>query len=272
MDVRGKTALVTGASSGIGEHFARQLAAAGANVIISARRGDRLKSLAEELTKKHGVEVTTVVVDLSTTEGPTRLFEETEGKGTRVDILINNAGFGTQDDFLEIPWEKVGEQLQLNVVSLTELTHRFGRVMRERKSGHILNVASIGAYMPVPNYATYSAGKAYVRNFTEALAWELAPSGVRVCCLNPGGTKTEFMEVAGHSLSPSLEGTLMSAERCARIGLDALFGWRRNVVAGFLNKLMTFSLRFVPRRWIVSIAALVMARPRKPQLLAAPGS
>src|SRR5262249_23210791 len=163
------------------------------------------------------------------------------GKGVRVDVLINNAGFGTQDDFLEIPWSKTVEQLQLNIVSLTELTHRFGKAMRDRRAGHILNVASVGASMPVPNYATDSAGKAYVRNFTEALAWELAPHGVRVCCLCPGGTKTEFMEVAGHSLSSTLESTLMSAERCARIGLDALFGWRRNVVAGALNKFMTWS-------------------------------
>jgi short-subunit dehydrogenase len=135
----------------------------------------------------------------------------------------------------------------------------------------VLNVASIGAYMPVASYATYAAGKAYVRNFTEALAHELRKTPVRVCCLCPGGTATEFMAVSGQELSPLVRATLMSSERCARIGLHALFAGRRNIVSGWSNTLMMFFLRLLPRRAIVLFAALVMEKPAKTRVLPAAG-
>jgi hypothetical protein len=131
--------------------------------------------------------------------------------------------------------------------------------MRERGRGYVLNVSSIGAYQPVPTFATYAAGKAYVRNFTEALAYELADSGVRVCSLCPGGTATEFSEVSGQRISGWVESFMMPADRCARIGLRALFGGRRNVISGFSNKLSCWLLRFLPRRTMVWAAARVMA-------------
>ncbi|MCC6524870.1 MAG: SDR family oxidoreductase, partial [Polyangiaceae bacterium] len=255
-----RTALVTGASSGIGVALARQLAARGANLVLTARRKDRLDALAEELRTAHGVDVTTVALDLGRPTGPLSLYEATEGAGRPVDILVNNAGFGTQERFARIPWEKSAEQIQLNIVSLTELTRRFLAPMLERGRGHILNVASIGAYMPVPCFATYAAGKAYVRNFTEALASELAGTPVRACCLCPGGTRTEFLEVAGQKATWLVDLALMSPERCARIGLRALFGHRRNIVAGFLYSFMCWSLRFVPRRLAVWLAGLVMGK------------
>lgn len=260
MNLKGRTALVTGASSGIGVSFARELARAGANLVLTARRGDRLDALAKELKDAHGTEVTTIALDLGRAGAPKELFDATEGAGKPVDIVVNNAGFGTQERFDRIAWEKCAEQIQLNMVSLTELTHRFLVPMITRERGHILNVASIGAYMPVPFYATYAAGKAYVRNFSEALSSELSATNVRVCCLCPGGTRTAFLDVSGQKASWLVEASLMSADRCARIGLRALLGGRRNIVAGFGNSLMCWWLRFLPRRIMVWIAGIVMGK------------
>ncbi|MBK9037068.1 MAG: SDR family NAD(P)-dependent oxidoreductase [Myxococcales bacterium] len=264
-DLRGKTALVTGASSGIGAALARQLAARGANLIVVARREAELEALAAAVKAAHQVEVTVIALDLATPTAAAALFARTEDAGHPVDVLVNNAGFGEHQYFVEQAWGRVAQQLQLNIVTLTELSHRFGQAMAARGRGHILNVASIGAYTPAPTYATYSAGKAYVRDFTEAIAHELAPRGVRVCCLCPGGTVTEFHLVAGQTVPGWMRAfAFMSADRCAAIGLRALLGWRRNVVAGVPNKIGMWTLRFVPRRMIVWIAARSMGRPRLP--------
>jgi hypothetical protein len=255
MNLKGRTALVTGASSGIGQCLARELAQAGANLVVTARRGDRLEALARDLRSAFGVEVTVLVRDLGTPGAAAELFEATEGEGRRIDVLVNNAGFGTQGRFASIPWEKTAEQLQLNVVTLTELTRRFVEPMLARGCGWILNIGSIGSYAPAPRYATYAAGKAYVRNFTEAVAAELAGTQVRVCCLCPGATRTSFFDVAGQTLPPAAMRLMMSPERCARIGLTALFGGRRNIVAGWTNALAVWVLRFMPRRLVVWVAA-----------------
>lgn len=261
MNLRGMTALVTGASSGIGEAMAHQLAERGADVILTARRRDRLDALASILRDAHGVRVDVIPLDLGTPGAAGELFSRTEGEGRRVDVLINNAGFGAHDRFADLAWDTTASQLQLNVVSLTELTHRFVRAMLGRDRGFVLNVASVGAYMPVPSYATYAAGKAYVRNFTEALSFELRGTGVHACCLNPGGTATEFMSVAGHDLPRLARMTLMSPARCARIGLRALFAGRRNVVAGWSNVFATLLLRLLPRFALARLAAIVMNAP-----------
>ncbi|HVV88835.1 MAG TPA: SDR family oxidoreductase [Kofleriaceae bacterium] len=264
-DLKGKTALVTGASSGIGAAFARRLAAAGANLVIAARRKAELDALAEELRKQHGVEVEVIAIDLGTADAPGELFMKTEGAGKTIDVLVNNAGFGEHRYFVDQQWHRVAQQLQLNIVTLTELSHRFGQAMAHRGRGHILNVASIGAYTPTPTYATYSAGKAYVRDFSEAIAFELAPRGVRVCSVCPGGTETEFHKVSGQALPGWMKTfAFMSADRCAAIGLSALFGWRRNIVTGVSNKIGMWMLRFIPRRMIVWIAARSMGKPKLP--------
>ena len=244
----GQRALVTGASSGLGVSFARQLAAAGASLVITARRKDRLETLAEELRKKHAIEVLVIASDLGKPEAAKALFDATEGAGKTVDILINNAGFGTKQPFLEQTWDKTFEEMQLNLVSLTELTKRFGVAMTQRKRGAILNVASVGAYLPTPSMATYGAGKSYVRNFTEGFAAEIAGSGVHVCCLCPGATTTEFADVAGLDLPWWKKIAFMSADRCADIGLRALFRGRRNIVSGWSNTFTMFLTRFLPRR------------------------
>ena len=262
-DLKGKTALVTGASSGIGAAFARALAARGADLVIAARRQAELDALAETLRKAHVVKVDVIAIDLGTAGAAADLFARTEGAGRTIDLVINNAGFGEHQWFIEQQWERVAQQLQLNIVTLTELTHRFGKAMAARGRGHILNVSSIGAYTPCPTYATYAAGKAYVRDFSEAIAYELAPRGVRVCSLCPGGTESGFHQVAGQTVPGWMRATaFMSADRCAGIGLRALFGRRRNVVSGISNKLGMWMLRFVPRRMIVWISARSMGKPK----------
>lgn len=253
---------MTGASSGIGEHVARLLAARGYDLVIVARRLERLEALEKEIEAKHGVAVTPVKLDLSANGAAETLFAQTEGAGMEVEVLINNAGFGTQAHFPTIPWAKTAEQIQLNVVALTELTWRFLSTMKARDRGFVLNVASIGAYLPVPGYSTYAAGKAYVRNFSEALAHELRGTGVRVCCLCPGATLTEFTDVAGHKVPEWQKITMMSAERCARVGVSALFSGRRLIVSGFWNTVTMWMLRWLPRRIATWCAAIFMEGPR----------
>jgi short-subunit dehydrogenase len=261
-DLKGRRALVTGASSGLGAAFARLLAARGADLVITARRADNLEALARELREGHGVQVEVIALDLAEPGAAEKLHAATEGAGHAVDVLINNAGGGIHQRFLDTAWERIARQVQLNLVALTELTHLFGRAMRGRGRGHILNIASIGAYTPTPTYATYSATKAFVRDFTEAVAYELRGSPVRVCCLCPGGTLTEFHKAAGHTMPAAFRATFMTAERCAAVGLSALFGGRRNVVSGWMNKISMFLLRFMPRRTIVWVTALTMGAPR----------
>ena len=261
-DLKGRTALVTGASSGLGAAFARLLAERGADVIITARRKEKLDALAKELEDKHGVAVDVVALDLAEPGSPAKLWEATEGAGRAIDVLVNNAGGSVHAYFVGTPWERIARQIQLNVVSLTELTHRFAKAMVERGRGYVLNVSSIGAYTPTPSMATYSAGKAFVRDFTEALAFELRGTPVRVCSLCPGGTETEFHLVAGQKLPKAIRSTFMSAEDCAAIGLRALFGGRRNVVSGIFNKLSVFFMRFMPRRFLVWATARAMGEPK----------
>jgi short-subunit dehydrogenase len=266
IDLKGRTALVTGASSGLGAAFARLLAARGADLVITARRAENLAALARELETAHGVKVTVIALDLSEPGAPAQLHAETEGRGRAIDVLVNNAGGGLHQNFADTPWEKIARQIQLNVVALTELTHLFVKPMLARGRGHILNIASIGAYTPSPTYATYSAGKAFVRDFTEAVAYELRHTPVRVCCLCPGGTITEFHQAAGHELNPAFKATFMTAEACAKIGLSALFSGRRNVISGLVNKISMFLLRFVPRSMMLWMTALTMGEPRRPAL------
>jgi short-subunit dehydrogenase len=259
MDMKGKTALVTGASSGLGAEFARQLAGMGANLVITARRAERLEALAAELKEKHGTDVTIVALDLGAADAARVLFDRTEGAGKPIDVLINNAGFGCFGPFVETPWERLRALIEVDIRALTELSHLFSRAMLARNRGWILNVASFVAYIPVPSYAAYSAAKSYVRNFTEALAHELRNTNVRVCSLCPGGVATEFWETAGQE-EPNvlIRATMASPDGVARAGLRAVFGWRRNVVAGLLYALLAWLTRISPRRFLVRVAGLVV--------------
>lgn len=268
-DLVGRCAMVTGASSGLGVAFARQLAARGASLVLVARRAERLEALAGELRASSSVDVVVLPADLAAPGAIDRLARELEARALTIDVLINNAGAAVHANFDEASWDKTEAQIRLDVLALVELTHRIVPGMRERGRGHVLNVASIGAYLPCPSYAVYAAAKAFVRNFSEAIAYELAPVGVRVCCLCPGGIATEFFDASGQKVHWWMKLALMSPERCASIGLRALFGRRRVIVSGFSNALGMVLLRLLPRRTMTWIGALVMGKEREARALAA---
>ncbi|MCZ7681697.1 MAG: SDR family oxidoreductase [Sandaracinaceae bacterium] len=203
-----KLAVVTGASSGIGAELARELAARGYDCVLSARRVSRLEELAAELREGRGIEVHVITADLSTREGAAELFEGVTALGRPVGFLANNAGFGIYGRFVEQPVERIEEMIQLNVTSLTTLTRLFVAPMVRQGHGRVLQVASIGAFQPSPLYAVYSATKAYVRDFSQALHFELRGTGVTVTTMCPGLTESEFHEKADH-LKPKYMDTLM---------------------------------------------------------------
>jgi uncharacterized protein len=253
-------ALVTGASGGLGADFARQLACRGANLILVARREEQLRAVALEMEQKHGVSVQTIALDLTAPNAPQVLYNQLHQQGIHVDILVNNAGFGLYGAFAEGPWEREKEMLDLDIVSLTHLTKLFLKDMLARKSGYILQVASIGAYQPSPTYATYSAAKAYVLSMGEAINYELRHSGVSMTVISPGVTATEFLKVAGQSPSLYQRMMMMESPKVAQIGIESMLRRRSSVVPGFLNSLAAFSMRFLPRRTQAALANLTMTR------------
>jgi short-subunit dehydrogenase len=196
-DYTGKTALVTGASSGIGEQFARTLAARGANLVLVARRMDRLTELASELTAAHGISVTSLEWDLSLPNAGLHLGDEVARRGLTVDVLVNSAGFGTHGTVAETDPAALSQEMTLNMNAVADTTRAFVTGMLERKSGAIINIASLAAFAPRPNHAMYSATKSFVLSLTQALWGEVRGTGVRVTAVCPGPTKTEFFDVSG---------------------------------------------------------------------------
>lgn len=256
----GQRALVTGASAGIGAELARQLAALGAELVITARRNEGLRDLASEIVEKNGTNVQVEAIDLCDPGAPRALFDRTEEAQKPIDLLVNNAGFGAYDDFLTISWHRHQRMLQLNIVALTHLTHLFAAAMVGRGRGRVMNIASVSAYLPCPNFAVYSAAKAYVRNFTEALAYELRGTGVTATSVCPGGTRTEFMGQAGLTVNKSGEMFIMSASDCAQIAIRKTLAGRSNVIAGLSNTSLMFLLRWIPRRWLAPLAFKVLGQ------------
>jgi short-subunit dehydrogenase len=258
-------ALVTGASSGIGAELARQLAKRGHDVVITARRGDRLETLAREIRARSGVDVLVIVCDLGELGGPGHLLAVLEEKRIVPTLLANNAGFGVHGIAIDQSLPRQLEMIDLNVRALTQLSLAIGAQMAVRGSGAILNVASTGAFQPAPHVAVYSATKSYVLSFSQALAWELASRGVRVLALCPGATKTEFFEAG--QVHIQISGLLyMSAERCVQIALRALDRGRRVVVAGWLNAIGAWFARVLPQWLVVRVSARIM-RPVPPPSL-----
>jgi hypothetical protein len=251
----GQWALVTGASSGIGAWLARVLAEEGANLVITARRKDRLEALAGELRQRHQVEVRVEDADLARPDAAQELFARCQAQGLAIDVLVNNAGLGAYQRFVDVEWEKHLQLMQVNMVALTQLTRLFLPAMVARRHGHVMNVASIGAYIPTPFFSVYTASKAFVRNFTEALDWELRGTGVRACVVCPGGTATEFLDAADQTLKGGGEKWLMPAETCARIAVKKMLRGRRTIITGFGNALSMWLLRFLPRAWLPGLAA-----------------
>ncbi len=256
-------AIVTGASAGIGVPLARLVAADGYRPVLVARRADRLEELAAELSSSHGVSPIIVPLDLSTPGAPERLLEAL-GDGAPVEILMNNAGLGAWGPFSEMPLDRAMTMLRVNVEALTGITRLFIDGMRKRGRGYILNVASTAAFLPGPDMAVYYATKAYVLSFSEALSEELRGSGVKVTALCPGPTRTEFHDVAEMSDSRLMEKLWwMSADRVAQIGYRGLRAGRPVVVAGLINRAMTFAPRLIPRSLTRRLVARVQSRRRQ---------
>ncbi|MEU4644857.1 SDR family oxidoreductase [Micromonospora sp. NPDC023814] len=254
-----QTALVTGASTGIGAAFARELAARGAHLILVARSRDKLQTLAEDLQATHGVRVDVLPTDLARPGAVAHLAEQVSQLGRTVDILVNNAGFATHGDVDAADPGRLHEQVQLNVTAVLDLTTTFLPAMTARRRGSIINVASTAAFQPVPHMAVYGATKAFVLSFTEALWAETRPTGVRVLAVCPGATETPFFDVVGAEEASA--GKRRTPEQVVATALHALDRGVPSVVDGHANALVTRLPRLVPRRTIIAIAERTV-RPR----------
>ena len=246
------TTLITVASSGIGAAFARKLAKRGRNVLLVARSEDKLIALCNELGRLSGVRAQYVTMDLTETDAAARLLEETQKRELVIDMLINNAGFGSMGDFDRLDPARELEMIQLNITALVELTHKFLLPMRERGQGTIVNVASTAGFQPVPFMATYAATKAFVLSFSEALCEENRPRGVHVMALCPGVTDTEFFAAANIERPPMR--TVQTAEEVVDAALRGLAKKKSLVVSGWTNWLMVAAERAVPRRLVTRLA------------------
>src|SRR5688500_3964806 len=238
------TTLITGASSGIGAAFARKLAARGRNVLLVARSEDKLNALCNELGRQTSIRAQYVTLDLQQPDAAAQLFEETTKRGLEIEMLINNAGFGSMGDFVKLDLARELEMIQLNVKSLVELTHRFLGPMRERKSGTIINVASTAAFQAVPYMATYAATKAFVLSFSEAL-WDenrIHRVPVMACC--HGRSETHFIQVTGTDRSPMR--TVKTVEKVVEFVLAGLKGDNSAVISGWATCVTVEAERLVP--------------------------
>jgi uncharacterized protein len=249
-----KTALITGASFGIGLELARIFAREGHNLVLVARSADRLRQLASDLEKAHGTRSLILAIDLTEPGAAAYLLDQTTRADIQVDVLVNNAGFGQFGFFAESDLEMCLQQIQLNVTTLTHLTRLYLPTMIERKSGRILNVASTAAFQAGPLMAVYYGTKAYVLLFSEAIANELQETGVTVTCLCPGPTTTEFQKRAKITGSRLFKYGSMDARTVAEDGYRALMAGKPVVISGFRNWLVAQSVRFAPRRMVTAVS------------------
>ncbi len=247
-----KVALITGASAGLGVEFARQLSKRGHRLVLAARRKDRLETLAKELGNARAV-----ATDLSKANAEAKLMADLEAAGEQVEILVNNAGFGLIGRFAELDAKRERQMIDLNVGALMDLCRTVAPGMIERKAGAILNVASTAAFQPGPKMAVYFATKAFVLSFTEALHEELKPHGIKVSCLCPGPTRTEFGEVAGFGGNGAFDTVAMEAGEVVEAGLKGMDRNRAVVVPGWVNKIGAVSTRFAPRSVVRKIAGAI---------------
>jgi short-subunit dehydrogenase len=254
-------AVITGASGGIGHELAKQFAGGGYPLLLAARGADKLRAVADELTRTHGVPAATCALDLAEPDAPERLFQEASRQGRPVEVLVNNAGFGSWGPFAEADLADTLAMLRLNVVALTHLTRLVLPGLIEHDRGGVLNVASTAAFQPGPLMAVYYATKAYVLHFTEALADELRATKVRVTALCPGPTATRFEARAGLGASKLFTGRrVMDAATAAEAGYRGLLCGRRVVVPGLWNNLLVQSVRLFPRRVVAGVVRRMQER------------
>jgi short-subunit dehydrogenase len=256
--------LITGASSGIGEAFARALSARGHNLLLVARSEDKLITLCSELGRARSIHCQYVALDLSKADSPARLFEETTKRDLQIDFLINNAGFGSMGDFAALDLDRELNMIDLNMRSLVDMTYRFLQPMRERKSGTIINVASTAGFQPVPYMATYSATKAFVLSFSEALWEENRLYGIEVIALCPGVTETGFFSAAQIQKPPAR--TIETPEEVVATALRGLKRRKSSIISGWPNRFMIASERLVPRSFILrAVGSVMRSAGRAPQ-------
>ena len=237
--------LITGASSGIGEAFARRLATEKHNLVLVARNEKKLHELCDELMLEHKIMAHYVVLDLTDDDADSKLFEETERHGFEVDWLINNAGFGSYGDLARLDLDHERRMIDLNIRALVALTHRYLRGMRKRKHGKIINVSSAAGFQPIPFMATYAATKAFVNSFSEAIAEENRPFGIQVMALCPGSTKTNFFAAANMDRPIQIKGQ-QTAEEVVETAMRGIKSGRTRIVSGFANHAVSLIVNFVP--------------------------
>lgn len=249
------TALITGASSGIGKAFAQELAARQTNLVLVSRSEEKLNQLAKQLQEKYKIKVDVIVKDLTEPNAAATVFDATKAKGLTIDLLINNAGFGDYGDFAESDRERQIKIVQLNILALVDLTHQFLPLMRQRRSGGIINLSSITAFQPIPYLSVYAASKAFIVSFSQALWAENRSYGVRVLVACPGPIETNFFAEA--NFPPTLAGStnqMFTSEEVARESLKALENWQPNVVIGdFTTQIRTVLARIVPRKILLQM-------------------
>jgi short-subunit dehydrogenase len=253
-----KLALVTGASTGIGLEMSKLLAQAGYDLTIVARSRDRLDEIGDELRGKYGIRVQVVACDLARTNAVRELI----AAAPQCDVLVNNAGFGNNGKFAQIPESHLLDELQVDVTSLTQLTRLYLPGMLERKGGKILNVASTAGFLPGPNMAVYYAAKAYVISFSEALAEEVRGTGVSVSVLCPGATQTEFHKRANMESTPLFKYFTAKAADVAKAGIDGMMRGKTVIVPGVANKLVGIAPKITPRRLLVKISGKAVERSK----------
>lgn len=255
------TALITGASGGIGYELAKLFAKDHYNLVLVARSSGKLAQFADELQRQFGISAKAVALDLAAPPAPQFLFDQLQREGIAVDVLVNNAGYGVCGEFAEIPLEENLGQIQLNVTALTALTRLFLASMRERRAGKIMNVASTAGFQAGPLMAVYYATKAYVISFSEALASELEGSGVTVTCLCPGATDTGFQKRAATENSVLFRKLRpMDAKTVALDGYRGLMAGKTLVISGFRNWLVAESVRFAPRKMVTAISKKLLEK------------
>lgn len=252
-----KRVLITGASSGIGLNFAEIYAEKGYDLILIARREERLNTLAEKLEKKYKIRVKIIPKDLSNSGTAEEIFNQLIEEKLDIDVLVNNAGTQVYGNFMDTDLDKEMKMIQLNVNTLVCLTKLAVDQMKEKGKGRILNIASIGAFMPVPLNSIYCASKAFVLNFSEGISKDLEGSGITVTTICPGPTKSEFAKKA-QMTNTRLFSRMMDSRRVAMAGYQGLMRGKRVVVPGFYNKLMAMSYRFTPRSLLLNIGKYIM--------------
>lgn len=264
MKSKRETALITGATSGIGRDFAHIFAERGYDLFLASRNSEKMAGLKKELEGLYGISVITLSVDLAQPSSAMRVYEEVVSRKMEIQVLVNNAGFGIHGEHTDLDIHKVDEMIQLNVTTLTELCSLFGHEMKKKRRGYILNVASTAAYQPAPYIAVYGGTKSYVLNFSEALAKEMEDYHVSVTCLSPGPTDTNFFEAAGGSDIAEIQRGFwgkrnrMAAREVAEIGVNALFSKKMSIIAGGWNSLLAFGNRLAPRRTAANISKKMM--------------